>query len=838
MRSGKPSPFQASETPAFGDEGCDQQKFQLLRAQEAPVTDRITILTSVNGRHAAKQFKRNPKTGEIQNRSYDRERHFRVEEIEISDITDLAAALTRLAKQPHDFVIRGRPLPGINRKYARRLLHRDPRTGDEATFEAVPRHWLPIDLDHVPAGALVDPVNDPNDAIEYLVGLLPPELHDATCWWQFTSSQSLPGHTDTLSARLWFWSEALLDDATLKRWAAVANRDTKLIDPALFSPVQPHYVASPSFEGMSDPLPVRCGLRRGLEESVALIIPPADVRDPEQPGTQGYEPGAGVHAYLAQIGGPEGFRLPIIRAVGSYISIYGSRADTEPLKAAVRAAIARGAPGNHTAEQIERYCSNRYLDDLISWTREQHGDQPPKGDTPEPPLGFDEPPPAEEEFGPKAAEFSDHALAQWFTRTYAPMLRHVAAWGKWMVWAETRWKIEETLLAFNLARVICSRAITLVPPHLPKLAAAVASAKTIAAVERIAKADRQHAMTTQQWDVDIWALNRSDCTTDLRTGTDRPHRRQDYITKSTACGAGGDCPQWRAFLDRITAGDQELQRYLQRVSGYCLTGSIREQVMFFLYGDGNNGKGLFVNTLTAIWLDYAVVAPMETFIECHGERHPTELAHLRGARLVTAQETEQGRRWSETKLKALTGGDPIPARFMRGDFFTYMPEFKLLITGNHKPSLRSVDVAIRRRLHLIPFVVTIPKQERDPELFDKLKTEWPGILQWAIEGCQEWHRIGLAPPPAVLAATNKYFAEEDAVSRWIEDCCVTGRVHWGIGARLWDSWRAWSETNREWTGTRKSFAQTLEKHGFPPEKSQEIRGYKNIDLRPLPEPEP
>src|SRR5438874_5430904 len=200
---------------------------------------------------------------------------------------------------------------------------------------------------------------------------------------------------------------------------------------------------------------------------------------------------------------------------------------------------------------------------------------------------------------------------------------------------------------------------------------------------------------------------------ELRTGTNRPPRREDYCTKAMACSPREmPTPLWDRFLNTVTAKDKALQKYLQRVAGYCMTGVTSEHVLFFLYGRGANGKGVFLNTLRGIWGDYATVAPMETFIESHNDRHPTELAGLRGARLVIAQETEQGRRWSESKIKALTGGDPISARFMRQDFFEFVPQFKLMIAGNHKPSLRSVDEAIRRRFHLIPFAVTIPPEER------------------------------------------------------------------------------------------------------------------------------
>jgi putative DNA primase/helicase len=206
---------------------------------------------------------------------------------------------------------------------------------------------------------------------------------------------------------------------------------------------------------------------------------------------------------------------------------------------------------------------------------------------------------------------------------------------------------------------------------------------------------------------------------------------------------------------------------------YSLTGSIRDHALFFLYGTGGNGKGVFLNTWASILGDYAKVAAMETFTVSHGDRHPTDLAMLRGARAVIAQETEEGQRWAESRIKALTGGDPISARFMRQDFFTFTPAFKLMIAGNHKPSLRSVDEAVKRRFNLVPFTVTIPKAERDPKLPEKLVAEWPGILAWAIEGCLEWQHIGLSPPPAVQAATASYLADEDTIGLFLAERCAT-----------------------------------------------------------------
>ena len=234
------------------------------------------------------------------------------------------------------------------------------------------------------------------------------------------------------------------------------------------------------------------------------------------------------------------------------------------------------------------------------------------------------------------------------------------------------------------------------------------------------------------------------------------------------------------FLERVTDDKRELQDFLQRICGYGLTGVTCEHAMFFLYGTGANGKSVFVNTILGMMGDYAKTAPIETFIDSKNQAHPTDVASLQGARLVTAVETEDGRRWAESKLKALTGGDRIAARYMRQDFFQFTPAFKLVVAGNHKPGLRSVDEAIRRRFNLVPFTVTIPAAERDPELMERLKAEWPGILQWAIDGCIVWQCGGLNTPAVVETATKEYFTAEDALARWLEERTQKRNGVWGV----------------------------------------------------------
>ena len=406
--------------------------------------------------------------------------------------------------------------------------------------------------------------------------------------------------------------------------------------------------------------------------------------------------------------------------------------------------------------------------------------------------------------------FSDDWLALRFTAKYENELRYVAQWGKWLRWDGARWDLEKTLAAYDLARAVARAYAAMCngDDDDGTNPTKIASAAAVAAIERLARSDRHHASTVHVWDTDPWLLNTPTGIVNLKNGELTPHDREKYLTKMTSVGPDGDCPRWMQFLDEITARDKEYQAFLKRAAGYTLTGTINEHVLFFLYGTGRNGKGIFLNTFFWLLGDYADGAPMETFMVVDGQRHPTDLAGFRGRRLVVAQEIDEGQRWAESKIKTLTGGDPITARFMRQDFFTYEPQFKLWISGNHKPGLRGVDVAIRERLKLLPFKVSFANNP-DKELPEKLRREGPGILKWAIEGCLEYLRDGLKPPPAVREATEIYMNAQDKIGRWIEDCCTVGPNNWCSTAELWRSYEQWAKDHNEYVGTQRAFSDAL-----------------------------
>ncbi|MBB3899963.1 phage/plasmid primase, P4 family [Roseococcus suduntuyensis] len=405
-------------------------------------------------------------------------------------------------------------------------------------------------------------------------------------------------------------------------------------------------------------------------------------------------------------------------------------------------------------------------------------------------------------------ELTEDGVALAFTEKFHDALRYCHDTGAWYVWEGSHWRQNRDKIAFSWARQLVRK---LNRSAEFKTKAITGKASFAASVERFAQADRAFAVTTEKWDRARDLLGTPGGTVDLRTGIMRPAAREDHITKTTAIAPAetADCPTWRAFLDQATANDAGLIRFLQQWCGYCLSGSTREHALLFIYGPGGNGKSVFLNTLAGILADYVASAAMDTFTSSPGDKHPTDLAMLRGARLVTATETEEGRAWAEARIKQMTGGDPVTARFMRQDFFTYTPQFKLTIAGNHKPALRNVDEAARRRFNIVPF---LHKPETpDRHLEHKLKAEWPGILRWMIEGCLDWQEHGLVRPAIVVDATAEYFEQQDAFSLWLKECCIIGPPASAKPGELLASFTGWCQRNGEMTPNRNKMRGMLER---------------------------
>ena len=420
-------------------------------------------------------------------------------------------------------------------------------------------------------------------------------------------------------------------------------------------------------------------------------------------------------------------------------------------------------------------------------------------------------------------------IARVFAKRYAGRLRYCHHAGRWYQWTGTYWRPDDLDVAFEFVRVL-GREIT--ETRDAKDVKEVRKVSFANGVERFTRSDPTFAVTASCWDKDTFQLGTPGGTVELRTGKLRPSVPDEGITKTTAIApaATSDCPVWKRFLAEACAQDFELIRFLQQWAGYSLTGDVREHALVFGYGPGGNGKSVFLNTVAGVMADYAVTAPADTFTASLHDRHPTDLAMLRGARLVAASETEQNRAWAESRIKQLTGGDPVTARFMRRDFFTFQPEFKLFVVGNHQPSLVNVDDAARRRINIVPFV-TKPARP-DLQLEQKLRQEWPAILQWMIEGCLDWQKNGLIRPSCVMAATSEYFDDQDTFDQWLGDECEVKIGNERIreaSASLFRSWTRYAQAAGEKPGSKKAFGSTLKKR-FPPFREGKLRGFKGLRL--------
>lgn len=445
-----------------------------------------------------------------------------------------------------------------------------------------------------------------------------------------------------------------------------------------------------------------------------------------------------------------------------------------------------------------------------------------------------------------APRYSDQWLADVVAQRQSARIRFVPATGKYVVWDGARWCPDADLQAEDLIKLALrdiSNEVLRVAGASDKerraantLAMQICGAGKAQAVAQLMRSDRRIALTPAMLDSDIWLLSTPAGAVDLRTGLLRPPDADALCTRITGVPPEfGKIPsRWLQFLQEVTNGDEELIAYLKRLCGYSLTGSTEEQHLSFIWGPGGNGKGIFADVLAGVLGDYAVGASMDTFTASYGDKHTTDLAMLAGARLVTASETQAGKKWDEQRVKAMTGGDRITARFMRSDNFVYVPQFKLLIIGNHKPEIRTMDDAMKRRLQIVPFTHVPPVPDR--QLSRKLREEWPAILAWMVDGCREWLDGGLAPPPIVQAATASYFDDEDSVARWLQENTVVEETATVLSADLFSSWRWWAGANNEPVGSIKALVSAVAAHGFVrwQEPGTRKRGFRGLKLKPTP----
>jgi putative DNA primase/helicase len=364
-------------------------------------------------------------------------------------------------------------------------------------------------------------------------------------------------------------------------------------------------------------------------------------------------------------------------------------------------------------------------------------------------------------------------------------------------------------------------------------------AARLEAMIKLAKSEMPIPARPEDFDKDPWLLNCDNGTIDQRTGTPRPHRREDLITKLCPVEYNPDaqCPTWLAALSRWMDGKQHMVDFLQRLAGYSITGDVSEQILPFLFGDGSNGKSTYMgNQLAMLGKDYATQAAPE-LLTAGREGHPTELADLRGMRLVASIEVDDGKRMAEGLVKQLTGGDKLKARFMRQDFFEFSPTHKIFLIANHKPVVTGTDHAIWRRVLLIPFTVKITEEERDPSLSEKLQQELAGILTWAVQGCLQWQKQGLQIPEEVKTATNEYRIESDVLLSFLDERTTKVNDAQIKASKLYKAWESWCEANGEKPRNGTWFGNELKKRGYVKEKNYLGVFYRGIGLVEAGEPE-
>lgn len=327
------------------------------------------------------------------------------------------------------------------------------------------------------------------------------------------------------------------------------------------------------------------------------------------------------------------------------------------------------------------------------------------------------------------------------------------------------------------------------------------------------------AITVRSEDLDQnpWLLNCQNGTIDLRTGKLKPHESKDYITRICAAAYNPDCaiPLWTQLMEKITGGDKEYIRYIQKALGYALTGDISEQAIFILYGTGSNGKSTMLNIFAALLNGYAQSTSSDTFMQKKNESVNNDIARLKGARFVSAIEMEEGKRMAESLIKSMTGGDKLVTRFLYGEFFEYVPQFKVFLAVNHKPDIRDTTNSIWRRIKIMEFNNTFTEQERDKNFPTKIMAkELPGILAWAVQGCLDWQQNGINAPDIVEAATRAYKEEMDSFSHFFNECCVVREGARVSNKMLRAKYDEWCAENGERGLTQRPFSRKLRERGY------------------------
>lgn len=769
------------------------------------------------------------------------------------------------------FVLLNPPQPACWRRYANRMQPASPRVRGEFPKETtsdgdvLKRRWLLIDCDaERPSG--VSASDEERGASRTL----------ATDIYGFLKGQGIDQRSlATMTSGNGFYvlvridlpndeaSRKLCEDV-LKGLAATFPGEGAHVDVKCFNagriaalcgttkgkgdnlPEAPHRMVKPIvFPSAPIPAPVEA-----LERIAALSPKP---QKPAAPSARPGRPADGpfdAAAWLAKFPQVELLDGPVASS-GGWTRWY-VRCPWDGSHAGKDAYLSVSASGAVTFHCSHNSCSGRDWKAL----RELVGDVPPRSSAerprPTPRPKPDAPAGAGEEISDVPDDFwawTDVGNKERVLHHWAGLIRYDAALG-WHVWNERLWcgdtgaglvrhRIEQVLVAMGKTvpgiavgdedllkkwNVFCTKS---------------ASARMVRNVLDLAEADPRVRTLSERWDADPWTLNCANGLLDLHTGEIRPHDPEALASSiaDVLYDPDAQCPTWMACLERWQPSE-DVRAFLQRHAGYCLTGATSEQMVVFHHGDGGNGKSKYTGTLEKLLGGYARRIHFNALTDEKrgGGQATPELARLAGARLAISSEIVEGRALDEAALKDWTGGDKVVARFLNQNPFEYYPQFKLVLYGNHKPRIRSQDEGIWRRLAQVPWDVKIPDAEKDPDLDKKLAAELPGILAWAVRGCLEWRRVGLAPPQLVQDASAAYREDENQIAAFVADCCVLQPRAWASSARLRSAYESWcKDVGEKYPLGPRAFTDRLRRLGAVPDQVRRFgdatrRGWGGIGL--------
>ena len=429
--------------------------------------------------------------------------------------------------------------------------------------------------------------------------------------------------------------------------------------------------------------------------------------------------------------------------------------------------------------------------------------------------------------------YSDLFNSKMMTREYGSEIRFCAPWKKWIIWDGMRWKKDDGNLIYQMAidtiKGMYKKAIANKTKEetlaMMEHAGRSESARKIEAMIRVTAWNKEVNIKPEFLDIDPNIFNCKNGMIDLESGRLLSHDKAKFITKigPVVYDPEARCPLWKKFLKDIFAKNTEFINFVQRVLGWTLTGDTSSQAMFILYGNGANGKSTFINTIMKLMGDYATSTPTETFMQKKGDQASNDIARLNGTRFVSAMEAEYGGKLAESVIKRLTGDDMISARFLYGEFFDFLPTFKIFMATNHKPKIGGMDNAIWRRIRMIPFEVNFPEDKQDRMLSKKLAEELPGILAWMVEGALKWRKEGLGTTPAVLEATAAYRNEMSAIETFLGEMCFKEESSMVKSLYLYNAYKSWCEENHERVMSARAFGMRLGETGM--DKIRVSKGY-------------